>query len=967
MKNRTIGTLLRSSLLSGACFAALLPLPAAAQDMETVVVTGLRGSLQRALDIKRESTGLVDAVTAEDIGKFPDTNLAEAMMRIPGITVTRGVSAGASTGATTTTGEATAITVRGFGPSYNQTLFDGRQVPSAVGNTQGNSVGDRAFDFSSVNSDFVSQISIMKTPSPSLSSGAIGATIDIKFPKPFDHPGLRLAGSFSGSVSPERGKLTPNGDVLFSDTFAHDTFGILVAASYSDLAVRQNHINIQAWNGFTVGTGANQIQPSQFSGTPPANGSPAFFIQDYGIYHELTNVERKQGRVALQWRPSDALEITLDDNFFRSDNKQNQYGYSVWFNQSNLQSIKLNANGTAVSFIQPGTPTDFQGQINGQTLQHNDFGANVKWNVSDNFVFTLDADHAEGWLNPGNQFSEIDSDVGYGGPNSVDLSVVVPAGHGIPYPVTYGPAGNKAAFTSPAIMGSHVFPIGVNKNLDAINQVKTEGAWSEDNINVKFGFQYIAEHKNEANYSTFENNNWQAYSGYGPASHAPGDPSPVTGVDLPDSFFSKNFSTSNFISGWSGSGNLPPGILAFNPLQVQAYLQGLNGVGASNCCAPPPNEVGRPFTGVYQVAFDPGSYHILGEQTFAGYLSTDFKTSIAKMPLKIVTGVRYELTNENVTGIGRLPLSPGGFTIQTGDPTAYDIHYGATGNVTANHSYQYLLPNLDLTLSVTDQLDLRFNASRTLTRAPIGQLNPTISVSAARLNNVTFNGGNPDLLPFLSDNLDVGTQWYYQPNSYVSADVFLKSVSNFIVTGSTNQTFVGAGPGGTNIPYVLSQPLNGPTANVYGLEASWQHVFGDSGFGFQANGTIVGTDKPFDTNPFGLGGFAVTGLADSANFVGFYDKDGFQARIAVNWQDSYLDHFGQLQNGSSFGTEPTFVNGSWNMDFSTSYDLTEQLTLYFEAHNLTDATYSTHGRYSEQLLDVVDYGRRFIGGVHFRL
>jgi outer membrane receptor protein involved in Fe transport len=113
-------------------------------------------------------------------------------------------------------------------------------------------------------------------------------------------------------------------------------------------------------------------------------------------------------------------------------------------------------------------------------------------------------------------------------------------------------------------------------------------------------------------------------------------------------------------------------------------------------------------------------------------------------------------------------------------------------------------------------------------------------------------------------------------------------------------------------------------------------------------------------------GFAVTGLANSANLVAFYDKDGFQARIAANWRDDYLDHFGQAQNNSSFGSEPTFVNANTQIDFSTSYDLTEQLNVYMSAQNLNNATYSTHGRYSEQLLDMVDFGRRFTVGFHFK-
>jgi TonB-dependent receptor len=281
-----------------------------------------------------------------------------------------------------------------------------------------------------------------------------------------------------------------------------------------------------------------------------------------------------------------------------------------------------------------------------------------------------------------------------------------------------------------------------------------------------------------------------------------------------------------------------------------------------------------------------------------------------------------------------------------------------------------LLPDLDAILSVRDDLDIRFNASRTLTRPPISQLNPSLIIGASRVGNVTATSGNPDLQPFLSDSVDLSAQWYYQPNSYLSGDAFVKTVSNFIVQGTTGQTFVGVGDPANgvplNIPYALTQPVNGPAANVYGFEASIQHVFGDTGFGLQANGTVVGTDKPYNPHNLLLGGFAITGLSDSANFVGFYEKYGFQTRLAINWQDGYLNGFGQLQNGSNFGTEPTFVNGAWDMDFSGSYDITDQASVYIEAMNLTNATYSTHGRYSNQVLDVVDYGRRLIMGVHFK-
>ena len=505
-----MGKMLRNVMLgsvSTVAMAAMLA-PAFAQDagdsMETVVVTGLRGSLQRDLDIKRDSNGVVDAITSEDIGKFPDVNLADAMMRIPGVTVTRGRSPGmgGGTGGTSTNGDASEITVRGFGPTFNETLFDGRQVATGT--------GDRAFDFSSVTSDFVSQIDVSKTPDASMSSGAIGATINVKFPKPLEHPGLVIAGSASGTVSPERGELTPNADVLISDTFANDTFGILVDASYSDTQTRQNHINVQGWEGkyaATQDTTTGIISSTYGSYPTTASGAvltptqalttPTWFIQDYGIYHELENVEREQARVVLQWRPSDALEITVNDNFSRDNDHQAQYGFSVWFNNGSMQNVQLDKNGTVTNFVQNSTPTDFQGQFNPQSLQFNDYGANVKWQAADKFEVTLDVDHSDGWSNPSHQVGA-DVDVGYG--NAMDnasVGITVPGGHALPYTANYGPNNNKAMFINNGILGSHVLPETMAYNLDTVNQAKLEGDWSESNLDLKFGFQYVGEHKNQ--------------------------------------------------------------------------------------------------------------------------------------------------------------------------------------------------------------------------------------------------------------------------------------------------------------------------------------------------------------------------------------------------------------------------------------------------------------------------------------
>ncbi|MDB5740519.1 MAG: hypothetical protein JWP16_1559 [Alphaproteobacteria bacterium] len=933
-----------------------LTLQPSGDEPEQVIVTGLIGSLQHSLNIKRAAGGLVDVITAEDIGKFPDVDVAAAMQRIPGVTVSRGVSS--LGGIPTSAGNATQITVRGFGPSFNETLYSGRKIASGVG---------RAFDFSTVGADFVSEIDVLKSPDATLSAGAIGATVDIKFPRPFDHPGLRIVGAASTTFSPEEGNATPNVTALFSDTFAGDTFGILVDGAFSQSRTRGHHVNNQGWEG-------TRIDASQLANAAPgastADTINAWYSQDYGIYQETTQDTRVNGRAVLQWRPANGLTVTLDDNYSRDTLHALQYGFSVWFNAGSLRNVTQNANGTITSFIQPGTPTDFQSQVNGSILQNNDTGLNVKWDINDRLAVNLDYDHSQAWQNPGGKLSSIDADVGYGpstpgGTFGSNVGLVLPGGHNLPYPVNYGPSGNAAALLGNGLIGSHVLPMTAPQRFDRVQQFKAEATFtSSPDFRITGGYQFVGDHDNTQSHDDFSNNQWQAYAGYGPASNNNG----THGAALPQSLFTGSFRTGDFINGFGGSANLPPQILVFNAYSVLNYLQSLGNpqaatiagynYGPPDCCAG--------FDGTYRLANVPGAYSQVVENTNAVFLSMTAKVAFAGMPLKIYAGLRQEFTGVTTIGISN-PLTS--LTVQPSDHTALLEGFGPQSPVNGRNSYQFLLPNIDLSLQATDDIQLRFDASRTLTRPPLSQITPVLSLGTGqRVGAMTASGGNPNLMPYLSDNLDLSAEWYYQPNSYFSIDVFSKNVTNFVVQGSTQQTINGVIDPTTGNPgvFTVSTNVNGPTANVYGAEFALQHVFGDTGFGFQANATLAGNDKPYDRGDLTMSGFAVTGLADSANLVAFYDRNGFQARIAANWRDEYLDHFGQQQNTSMFGSEPTFVNATTQIDFSTSYDLTPQLNVYFSAQNLNNANYSTHGRYSEQLLDMVDFGRRFTLGFHFK-
>ena len=935
--------------LAAPVFAQQAPAAGADQgdQLQEVVVTGLKASLQQSLDIKRDADGIVDAISAEDIGKFPDSNLAQSLERIPGVTVSR-ASEGQMQGVAGSTGSATQITVRGFGPQFNETLYDGREVPT--------STGDRGFDFGSVGSDLVGQLDVLKTPDSTLSSGAIGATINIKFPKPFDHPGLQLAGSLSGSDSSGDNKVTPNGDLLISDTFADNRFGVLLAGAYTDTKTRGDHVDIQGWIGQSQSNGSGLAAGQMANGaTSPAN---SWFIQDYGVYQEHNEDKHEGARLVLQARPVDGLEVTIDDNFSQETLTQQQQGFSAWFNGGSLQNVTTAPDGTITSFSQPNTPTDFQAAINGSVVRDNTLGFNVKWDLNEHNSVMFDAYTASSKLNPGGQLSQLDADIGYGdnATNNNNLGIVVPTGsNALPYPVGYGPGGNAANFTEQSIIGSHDLVMGSTQNSNIINQFKLEGAWHDDQTRLKYGVQFTHDAMYLREYDDF-NTNWGMYDGYG----ASGGVAP-----LPTNLTSSTYSIgSGFINGWSNGNLLPANVIAANGYAILNYLQGLHGVGsdASNCTP-------SPCSGVYQLAESQGAHQDVTENTLAPYLSLSTLAKIGSMPLHISMGVRWEDTKLNSVGIAALPGNITGTS--PSDPTLYQmVPPGAAVAVAVNNEYRYLLPNLDLGLDVTDDIKARFDVSRTLTRPPLSDLTPALNIpySTERVGALQGSGGNPYLLPYLSDNVDLGAEWYYARNSYLSVDGFVKELTNFIVSGTAQEPVNGITlPGGQTALFDITSNVNGPSAEVRGVELGIQHLFWDTGFGFSANATFVGTNKPYDPSNLTVGGFAVTGLANSWNFVPFYENHGFMVRLALNHQAAFLNNFGQHQPSAVFGAEPVFVNASTYLDLSTSYQITRQLSVFFEALNLTDQVFSTHGRYAEQVLDVVDTGRTFNLGVHFKL
>jgi TonB-dependent receptor len=929
------------------------PSTSQAQD-EEIIVTGIRGSLQRNLDAKRNASGVIEQISSEDIGKFPDSNVAASLQRLPGISIQRDGPRGEPNG----------VTVRGFGGDFNETLVDGRRLSTAT--------GGRSIDFSTVGSDFVGGLTVLKTPDVSLSSSSIGATINVAYPKPFDRPGFHLAVSASGSIQDDAGKVVPTGGVLISKTFADDTFGILANAIYTRHDTQTNNVFVHGWPG-------GRYAPCQLAGSTATSCSPTsdpksaayaqesnrqtvvgWFEQQFGATQNYTRDERVDGRIALQWKPADGVLVTLDDNYSDQRINTNNFGFGIWFNQGSLRNVKLDKNGTTTDFTQAGSQTDFTAGTDSNLRRTNQTGLNVKWDATEHLQVEADGSWSKSWLNPDGRISSKGADVGYGfgiGP-SLGIAINGDSKDVIPVLHDYGVNGTGSRWADLAAIGSHVTVNIANKNTDEIKQARLGLKWQQDDLTLRIGGSYLDDKFRFRSANTFANNFWQAYSGYGPASGTNG------GVALPASLFKGTVSTSNFLPGYTGA--LPPVLLNFTAADYQAYLTGLGNPQTktipgynTSCC-------NNAFNGQFAVADDVGSTRDIGEQTWALYVSANFKSEIAGMPFFFNAGVREEVTHVSSTGIGRLPTS---ITPSTTDPTLLTVNFGNQQAITTKSSYSYLLPSMDMKLELTDALHLRLDASRTLTRPTLNLLTPALNIGVGqRIGALTADGGNPTLQPYLADNFDAALEWYYQRNSYAAVNFFLKDVRNFIVQGVQRQSINGVvDPStGTLAQFAVSQRVNGPKATVKGVELAWQNTFGNSGFGFIANATFVETNKPYDSSDISQSGFAVTGLANSANFVGFYDKHGIEFRAAANWRDKYLLSFGQAQNTGSFGAEPTFVNSSLQIDLSASYQITEAINIFGEALNITDEVQSTHGRFSNQLLDVFAYGRRFTAGVRYR-
>jgi iron complex outermembrane recepter protein len=892
--------------------------------LEEVVVSGIRASLERAMDIKRDADVVVDSISAEDIGKFPDANVAESLQRITGVAIDRNEA-----------GEGQKVTIRGFGPTFNTVLVNGRTLPTQT--------GDRSFDFDVLPAELINGADVYKTSAASQIDGGIGGSMNLHTPRPLDLKHFKAIVSAKGEYDELSGKAAPQGFLLLSDTFLDGTFGALASLSMQETHAQTN----QVYTGNWVATDF-----------PLLRGDPHGYMPQQLDVQTINSTRKRMGATGvLQWRPNDQLLMTLDGLYdsYKIHSETTAVGH--YFDNQQIASGTLDPNGVLTSFsTTTNAHTDFIREHGNDGLRTPDtlkaIGLNANWSSSDNrlnlqFDGSAAQNVAAGSVDPRYfTVAGFRNVVNYTGNGGVGLPSVSTSG----VPSLGIPANN---FTDPNLPMAHFVKQEAHDDTDTIYEGRLDGTWKLQMSvlqDMRFGLYYQNRDLKAIDEQT-GGNAYCTYCGYN--------------IPIPASLFSVYNAGSGFGAGYGGS--FPTQWLTYNPGQYFAFLTSPAALAAEDAAThSAPGTAARNLTSGGANGFLPvpnSSSYQNKEKISAFYVQLDFSGTLAGRPWSGNLGGRYVRTQETAFGYSKVLLD---LLPVANDPTIYNPIYADNGQqlfVSTSHSYNNFLPSLNFRINLTDQFVARVAASRSLTRPNLSDMRPTVSYDVLRPGELQASGGNPNLKPYLSDNYDLSLEWYYNRSGYVSVGAFRKNISDFVVSeyvpytvSIANSSKLTAFPNNT-AAFLFNTPTNAKSAYAEGLELAVQHTFTwlpapFDGLGFNANATFMHSDAVMNAANT-TQTFALTGLGNSQNLTVFYDKGPVGLRVAYNHRGAFLASTAPTLNTKGYG----------QLDAQASYKVTENVLVLLEGSNLTDAVVQQYDRYLNEFDNFMNYGRRYAIGV----
>lgn len=873
-------------------------------DLDEVVVVGIRGSIEKSLDTKRDAKNRVEVVSAEDIGKMPDHNVADSLQRVAGVNIS---AASANEGAFD---ENDRVSMRGTSPSFTQTLIDGHNIGTGdwfVLNQSG-TVG-RSVSYSLLPSELVEKVEVHKSSEARLVEGGAVGSINIVTRRPLNFtPGFSAHASLGLVHASLPSKTDPQLSALFNWTNDDRTFGLMVQGFSEERHLRRDGQEL---------LGYEQIAPGSAIATSNPDLSGVYYPTLIGS--ALFEQERKRtgGLVSAQFKPADNFTFSLTG--FSSKMKADNYNrnYMLWgariLGQGAGQApnpgyvVRNNTLVSAEFSAQAARQYGIYDQISrpGAESSTNFFSADAQWDVSDKLRFTAQAGTSTGHGKTPTQ-DVAEWDVGLGSGAGWRLRGVGAADWHL---------GNTNT-GAPGTPGTHInldWIFGF-QDIDVVDKerwLRVDGEAFLDKgaiSSLAFGLR-DARHERTLDHVVAQ----------GPSFAA--NPNAFDPSTWPQGF--RNY-PGNFGSGLGG--NFPRNIWYYTPEQLAQFNRLTNR-----------DPIARRYF--------PAEYG-LEERSSAAYAQLNFEGQNWSGNV----GLRYVRTEEEAANWVN--------TVAT-DPDRVSSAFGDYRRDVTRNTYNDWLPSFNLKYDLAEDKVLRFAASRTITRPDFSALAGAVSLSPpANVGGVgSGSGGNPDLEPILSTNFDATFEWYYADRALFSASVFYMNVDNYVALDRVRRQFFtidSNNPNGALVDYDVTIPVNSD-AKVKGFELAWEQPIGEN-FGVFANYTYA--DGETDARRADGSREDMLGTSrDTYNIGGYFENDRFNARLNYTFRSSF---FSGLDRASAF-----YQDDVDNLSASFGYKFNENFSLALDALNLNNPKTQYYAESRDRPRSIYENGRQYY--LNFRM
>lgn len=923
------------------CILAAITLSAtvsAQDDVEEVTITGFKASLSSALNQKRESAAAVDSIMSEDVGKFPDSNLAESMQRIPGVALSRGDG-----------GEGKTISVRGLGAEFTRVRINGMEGTSQTGASDIYGAGNsgRSFEFNVFPTEIFSELTVRKTPSADIEEGSLGATVDLKAQKPLAlSDELTMTGTLRGVFNDVSESTDPRASFLVSKKFAEDSIGVLASFAYSDRNIREvgysavNILPAYINGGFCspIGyTGAQNPANNAAKGADALNcstnnprtgsieayellqsrlGGPLGVTPGGGVFlpriprylNSEQDATRTGGTLTLEWQPNDSTNISLDNLYseydvVRLDNYIDALSLARNANNNgqpmmSIKELQVDSKGSLIYGLFDGVDLRSESLVDRFTSSFQQTNLNLTHQLNDAFEINGLIGRSESVFdNPERLTVNLDA-------IDTDNFAIDFRNRGNVPILSYG-----IDLTNPANF-QYAAGLADGTVLGNWNTRRFERTTENTTMEVNFGWQFMEELKlkfgAQSRESDFKTDSLIIAPSFTATRNLP------TGVTVAD--FTR---VVNGVNDKLGSGTMG------NFLGVN-HEKWKEAVGFSDFV----------WCGAECGAQSPG----VKESIDSGYLMLEFDFDNAVVPVRGDIGMRYLETKQHSLGF-----------IPTANPT------GSTYPTTANpakvkRDYDELLPSTNIVLEINPDLQARFAYAEVMSRPELGLLIPSGSMNPTTR---TASVGNPFLDPTHAETYDAALEWYFDESALLSVAYFVKDISTYIQSisslvpyselGLPNTLLEGSAATPSDL-FTVNRSTNTPGGMLKGYELNLQlpFTFLPTGFwqdfGVLANYTHVTSDINYVLQSVG----GVPTLTTNNDMIGlsknaasatlYYENELFSFRTTGNYRSGYL------RSVPSGGNESDVLgnHSSLFVDASASYNLSDNIKLILEMQNLTD-------------------------------